>query len=147
MSGSGTFCIDPDPDSALFGSDFCHLDRIFRWPSTLACHLCIYYLAIPCPHPSIMEPNKMDNLLHFFTYVTIKIDLSYITMHLSINHCIAFNLYLSYKCMYRIGWGKINDFDFDFFWLSRCRQKKVFSFFCILLSVGAFTSVFKYKNH
>jgi hypothetical protein len=25
------------------------------------------------------------------------------TMHLSIIHCIAFNLYLSYKCMYRIG--------------------------------------------
>ncbi len=54
-------------------------------------------------------------------------------MHLSINHCIAFNLYLSYKCMYRIGWGKINDFDFDFwsgknwsrircFFLSRIRN-------------------------
>jgi hypothetical protein len=45
----------------------------------------------------------MDKLLHSFTCVTIKNDLSYITMHLSINHCIAFNLYLSYKCMYRIG--------------------------------------------
>ena len=45
--------------------------RIFRWPSTLACHLLIYFV-MPCPLPSILELNKMDNLLHLFISMTIK---------------------------------------------------------------------------
>jgi len=45
------------------------LDGPVLW---LAIYIVIYSLAIPCPHPSIMEPNKMDNLLQFFTCVTIQ---------------------------------------------------------------------------
>ncbi len=82
----------------------------------------------------------MDNLLHFFISVTIKNDLSYITMHLSINHCIAFNLYLSYKCMYRIGWGKINDFDF-FDYLNKIADKLIFMIKLCILHTYIFLSL------
>ena len=90
-----------------------YLDGPVLW---LAIYIFIYSLAIPCPHPSIMEPNKMDNLLHFLPVWPSKmIHHIYITRRLSIKHCIVLYLYLSYKCMYRIGWGKINDFDLIWF--------------------------------
>ena len=96
-----------------------YLDGPVLW---LAIYIFIYSLAIPCPHPSIMEPNKMDNLLHFLPVWPSKmIHHIYITRRLSIKHCIVLYLYLSYKCMYRIGWGKINDFDFD--WLMYITRK------------------------
>ena len=85
-----------------------HLDGPVLW-------LAIYLLLIlSCLALSLSCQNKKDNLL-LFLYVWP----SYNRLILNIYAPYSESMYCFYpififECMYRIGWGKINDFDFDF---------------------------------